>query len=421
MKVLGIIAEYNPFHNGHLYHINSSKAIYQADAAVCVMSGNFIQRGEPAVADKWARAEMALSSGIDLVLELPVVYAMSSAEFFAYGAVKILDSLGVVDYISFGSEAGSMELLDAAASVLFEEPEEYRELLKAALSRGISFPAARQEALEAYLSASGAAEVLSSSNNILAVEYLKAIKKLSSRMQPVTIQRKQAPYNSEELTGAISSATSIRKLLDSSDIIKNKALFSNTKALLSITMPEASAKILMREIEAGRAPVFPSSFDTILLSALRRMAPEDIRNLPYVSEGLENRITEAAAASGSVNELIDRICTKRFTRTRIQRILFSALAGIASNDIEAFQENGGPCYIRVLGFNDNGRRLLSQIKNKATLPIIMKTADFKKDSNPFVSRMIQLEAAATDQYVLAFEDKGSRNAGQEFTRNVLRV
>jgi predicted nucleotidyltransferase len=383
------------------------------------MSGNFIQRGEPAIVDKWARAEMALRSGIDLVVELPLVYAMSSAEFFAFGAVKILDSLGIVDQISFGSESGNLELLETAASVLANEPGEYKVLLREALGKGISFPAARQAALGDYLTSGGersslAAEVLSQSNNILGVEYLKALKKLSSRMKPVTVPRISSAYNSEELTGAISSATAIRKLINRSE--------GNMDAeLLKSIMPLSAGEILIREISAGKGPVFSSDFDGILLSILRRMSPDAARTLPYIAEGLENRIIEAAGSAGTIEDLVEKISTKRYTRTRIQRILFSALTGLTAEALNTFNSSGGPCYIRILGFNEKGRKLLSGIKKHATLPVIMKTADFRKAQNPLLSKMLELEAAATDQYVLAFCSQGDRKSGQEFTRNIVRI
>ena len=217
MKVVGIVAEYNPFHYGHLYHLQSSRSLTEADCVVVVMSGNYTQRGEPAVVSKWARAEMALLSGADLVIELPVAYAMGSAEYFAYGAVRLLDSLGVVDAMCFGSESGDIEDLQAIASILADEPEEYKDLLKNHLSDGHSFPSARQKALSGYLRGRhGKADLtrlLKSSNNILGIEYLKALLRLDSKIKPVTISRIGSDYNSTELSGKFSSATSIRNIL----------------------------------------------------------------------------------------------------------------------------------------------------------------------------------------------------------------
>jgi cytidyltransferase-like protein len=181
LKVAGIVAEYNPFHNGHLYQLEQTKALCSADYVVCVMSGNFIQRGEPAIVDKWARAEMALLCGADLVVEIPVAYAMSSAEYFAQGAVKILDSMNIIDFLCFGSESGSIDLLDLIADILHTEPEEYKTNLKEALSRGLSFPAAREAGLRRYMNGKPGStynidNIMNNSNNILGIEYLKALK-----------------------------------------------------------------------------------------------------------------------------------------------------------------------------------------------------------------------------------------------------
>lgn len=196
-NVLGIIAEYNPFHNGHVSHLLQSKDMCGADCTVCVMSGNFTQRGTPAITHKWDRTQMALSNGIDIVIELPTIYSIASAEHFAYGSVRLLDSLELVDFLSFGSECGHIEILDELATVLYEEPKEYVTLLKHELSKGISYPKARENALLIYLNdIRRYANILSNPNNILGIEYLKALKRLQSPMVPLTVERKSAPHNS---------------------------------------------------------------------------------------------------------------------------------------------------------------------------------------------------------------------------------
>jgi len=433
MKVLGIITEYNPFHNGHMYHLQQSKELCSADYTVCVMSGNFIQRGEPALVNKHARAEMALLSGVDLVIELPVVYAMSTAEFFASASVKILDSLGIVDYLCFGSESGNIEELDYVASILCHEPLSYKVSLKKYLDEGYSFPSAREKALTENLKKSSIdCNILSSSNNILGIEYLKAMKRLNSRIPPLTIGRIANSYNSEEITGSISSATSIRKLISKSNFYKsgnsgekkgtdiNDSIYRNEDVLRNL-VPEASARILLREFENGRGPVFPSHFEGILLAALRKMETEEISSLPYVIEGLENRIKTASEQAGTLDELIAGISTKRYPRTRIQRILFSVITGLTAKDLEDFNRNGGPQYIRVLGFNRKGRELLSLIKKSASLPIIVKTADWKNSENALLRRMLKIESTATDIYVLGYSNPEFRKAGQEFTQNIVRT
>lgn len=415
MKVLGIVAEYNPFHNGHLYHLQASRELSGAGCVVAVMSGNFTQRGEPALVDKWARTEMALKNGIDLVIELPLAYAMASAEFFAYGAVKLLDSLGAVDSLCFGSESGDLSALAEAASILGEEPHRYKLALKSSLSRGKSFPAARQEALSTYLKQEHGQDNLSSSlknpNNILGIEYLKALRKLGSRIQPMTVGRAGSDYRSEALSGKRSSATSIRNAIASMP-------WEESKKHLEETLPEPTLDILEREFELGRGPVFPSDFTLPLLSALRKMSVEEIRNLPYMEEGLEYRVKQAAENTGTMEALLDAVCTRRYTGTRIRRILFSTLTGLSRSQFEAFQSGGGPSYIRVLGFNNTGRQLLAGVRETASLPVITKAADSKNSTNSELSAMLLLEAAASDQFVLSFRNPEYRKSGTEFTRSV---
>lgn len=418
MKVMGLIVEYNPFHNGHLYHLEESKKICGADYTVCVMSGNFIQRGEPAVVNKWARANMALSSGADLIIELPFPYAMSSAEFFASGSVKILNDIGIVDYLCFGSEHGNIDDLDFISQILIDEPHAYKSFLKQELDRGISYPAARETAIKEYIKHSNttkqvhAESLVSSSNNILGIEYLKALKRFNSKIIPFTIKRVNNEYGTKQITGNISSATSIRSFISTNS---SQAL----KDVLQKVLPEASLDILLEEMAEGRGPVFAEDFYTIIASQLRRMKPEQIKGYPYVSEGLENRIKASAGSAGSYDELVEGICTKRYTRTRIQRILMSILTGMTLEQADMFNRYNGPQYARVLGFNKKGKQLLSLIKQKSVIPLVMKTADFVKSCNPLLKSMLELEAMSTDIYVLGYKNPAFKKAGQEFTQNVV--
>ena len=231
MKVLGIVSEYNPLHSGHAFHIRASVEKTGATHVICVMSGHFVQRGEPAVADKWVRAKMALLSGVDLVLELPVVFSCSSAELFAYGSVRTLHHTGVVACLSFGSEQGELGSLWRIASALYDEPAAYRELLKNYLGEGHSFAVAREKALTGYLR--GLPDnIMSQSNNILAIEYLKALKGLRSSIQPTTIKRQGSAYQEAEIAPSFSSATSIRAFLQNNG--------SLTDPVISANIPEVS-------------------------------------------------------------------------------------------------------------------------------------------------------------------------------------
>ena len=221
-KVLGIIGEYNPFHNGHLYHLEQSKRMTGANYTVAIMSGNFTERGSTALINKWSRTEIALNNGIDLVIELPVLYATSSAEGFAEGAIKILNSLKVVDYISFGAETSNIDILQEIANILYAEPKNYKALLAQELNKGLSFPKSRENALMLYLNNEKYSNIISSPNNILGIEYIKALKKLKSNIKPISIARFEAGYNDTSYTGNIASATAIRNIVKNGgfDILK---------------------------------------------------------------------------------------------------------------------------------------------------------------------------------------------------------
>lgn len=380
MKTVGIICEYNPFHKGHLYQIQQTKKLCEADLVVAVMSGSFVQRGECAFCDKWARAKMALFCGVDLVVELPVVYSSQSAEFFAQGAVKILNEIGV-DYISFGVENDNIEDLKSAAQFLLEEPPKYKKELSKALDTGMSFPAAR----EAAAAACHVKGVLSTPNNILAVEYLKALFKIGSKIEPVAVLRKGSEHD------GVGSASYIRK-----------AGIDNAKEYL----PKKAYDIIMEEIQKGAAPVRPSAMDSIIVSRLRLMEALEIANIVDVGEGLENRIKEGARLYSTVWDIADYVKTKRYTHSRIRRIMINSLLGITQDHVTA-----DPEYIRVLGMNKKGMEVLRKIKKKGSLPIITKTADAKS------SPMLKLDLKATDIYSLAYPNPALRKGGLDFIKS----
>lgn len=394
-NVLGIIAEYNPFHNGHLYQLNSSKSITNSDYSIAIISGNFTQRGDVAIVDKWTRAQMALENGIDLVIELPTVYAISSAENFASGAVKILDSLGIVNFLSFGSECNDISILSQVTDVLVDEPPEYKTLLSHELDKGVSFPKARERALMMYLNdVRRFASVLSSPNNILGIEYLKALKRQKSPMQPITIQRKDSKYNDDTIPtdSQFASATALRKLCAThhSDILQR-------------FMPEASYNLLSSAMENGNIVKSLSDFDKLIIYTLRKMTTDEIANLPDVSEGLEFAIKSAVNQCNTVCELLSIINTKRYTQTRLQRILLYAILGITKKDMQLSKITKP--YIRVLGFNDKGRELISEIsKTNKKLTIISSVKKFM-DSNPNknMKQLLEKDIWATNVYTLGYE------------------
>lgn len=410
-NVLGIISEYNPFHNGHLHHLTESKRITHSDYSIAVMSGNFTQRGEVSIVDKWSKARMAIENGVDLVIELPTLYAISSAENFANGAIKILDSLGIVDYISFGSECNDISVLKDVANVLCEEPSEYKTLLTHELSKGISFPKAREKALMMYLNdVRRFANVLSSPNNILGIEYLKALKRQKSTIEPVCIKREGSGHNDSHISPSskIASASAIRNLCLSNDI-----------SLLDNVMPESSFDILNTNIRKGNIVKNLSAFDKEIIYTLRKMSTTEIANLPDVTEGLEFAIKSAANSCNSVVELLSLVDSKRYTKTRIQRILLYAILGITKKDMQV-SLNTKP-YIRVLGFNDKGRGVLGEIsKRNPKLELVSSIKKFMdKGPNKNLKLMMEKDIWATNVYTLGYEYDSKANL--DYTQKLITI
>ena len=409
-RVLGIIAEYNPFHNGHLYHLDASKKITGCDYTVAIISGNFTQRGSTSVIDKWSKTKMALQNGVDLVIELPVLYSISSSENFADGAIKSLNSLEIIDYLSYCSEAPDITVLDSIADILCNEPKDYKKLLTTELDKGLSFPKARENALLDYIKNTNTFEndkqdfeeykkALSSPNNILGIEYLKALKKYNSSIKTVCISRFATDYNSSDFSGSIASATAIREL------IKNKD-FNSIKTVI----PENSYSVLMDCINSGHIVPDLNCFEKELIYTLRKMSTEEISNLPDVSEGLEFSIKKAANSCNTINEFLDIVKSKRYTVTRLQRILLYALLNISKEDMQLSKQVEMP-YVRVLGFNDNGKKLISEIATKhPELKIITSVKKFiDTNSNKDLQVLFNKDVLATDVYSLAFENNSLAN------------
>jgi len=391
MKVTGIIVEYNPLHNGHLYHLQQTKQITNCDYVVAVMSGNFVQRGEPAIINKWARAEAALNAGVDLVIELPVIYSISSAENFAYGAISILNKLNIIDSICFGSESGDIEPLFKIAQILAEEPKEYKNLLKKFLKQGLPYPKAREFALNNYFKDEN--NLLQTSNNILGVEYLKALIKLNSNIKPYTIKRIKNNYNDINITSNIASATSIRHNFDNYDLIKT-------------TMPEFSFEIIQREKQLGKGPVNLNNLADLIFYKIRSLTANELSKIHDISEGLENKIKYAAEESSTIEGLLNLALSKRFTKTRLQRILLYILLGITK---EVYLQNIKEInYIRILAANSNGRKLLKYIKDKklVDIPIIINPSKYDKE-------LLSLDIKATDIYVLGYSNPKYKIAVQD--------
>lgn len=412
MNICGIIAEYNPFHNGHAYHIEQTKKETNCDAVVVIMSGNFIQRGVPALFDKWTRTKMALQGGADLVIELPMFYATSSAEYFAQGSIGLLDGLGVVSNVSFGANTNDLDALKRIANVLYLEPENYKKLLHSELKKGTSYPIARSNALKNFLkkeyNAKYIADILLDPNNILAIEYLKALLYSNSQIKPVLIERKGTTYNSTNIVDNMCSATAIRNLLEKNEL----------KTVENV-VPDEVFKMINQEIVNGRAPMFLSNYEKEILYTLRKTSTADLANIADVSEGLENLLKKASNDGMELENVIDIVKTKRYTRTRIQRILLHTLLDVRKTDVEDYKHN--PQYIRVLGFTKNGEKVLSQIGNLSNLPVVTSVSKFLKNANETSKKMMEKDIMASNIYTLGYQIPKYRTVNTDYTTPIVTL
>lgn len=391
MNITGIITEYNPLHNGHIYHLNKSISKSKADATVCVMSGNFVQRGFPAIIDKWTRTKFALESGVDLVIELPVYYATSSAEFFAKGSVSTLDSLNVVNSLCFGSECGNINTLYHISKILAHEPEVYKKNLQDYLKDGMSFPSARSKALIQYISKSTnfsrfsshseLTEILSSSNNILGLEYCKSLIKLNSSITPLTITRVGSNYNDTEITTEFSSATSIRTNMS------NAFDLEILKSCLPRNVFNCISELKRSKYDfTNGAQMFNYIKHKLFINK------NVVKALPDYEEGLENKFIKAFSSTSTLNDAIEQIKSKRYTYTRINRMITHLFLGFDSVNYGLLR-NSTPSYIRVLGFSSKGRQILKLVKERSDIPII--TTVKKNHSN-----LLSHDISATNLYSL---------------------
>ncbi len=414
MKVACIISEYNPFHKGHEFQISETRKILGEDTAVlAVMSGNFVQRGGPALLDKWDRSEIALSCGVDLVLELPALYATAGAELFAKGGVKAALATGICTHLVFGSESGDLKKLQEAAGLLLEENEDYTAILKEKLDTGISYARARQEAVFEYSGDPALAALLESPNNILAIEYLKALlTEENSHISPLTIQRQGSGHRDLTLDGTdFVSATAIRQTLAD----EGKDILEITELLLD-KMPSPSLAKLLYKMKTQKALTNPRAFDDEIMARL--LSGDDFDPALYDGfiEGLDNRLKKLAKKSESahltVESLIKEAASKRHAHSTIRRALYAMLLGISKEDRLMAEHPSAPFYLRVLGFNKKGRYLLRMMRKNATLPIISRASDFREFNsreNPLLKRVAALDIAATDLYSLKLSEENGRD------------
>lgn len=428
MKIVGLITEYNPFHNGHLYHIRESLRITGADAALVVMSGDYVQRGTPAIMPKRLRTEMALYCGAGAVLELPVCYATGSAEFFALGAISLLNSLGIVDSVCFGSECSDLPLLQKIAGLLVDEPEQYREILRHELKLGKSFPAARQTAVVFCTGDPRCADILKDPNNILGIEYLKALKKCGSSIRPYTIQRKGAGYHDCQLNGLYSSASAIRSLLaySSSSIQTEFTGDDSTELSFSDILNELGNQVpkkcleLLSDFHKIQYPVYQNDFSLILKYKLLNKHPESLVRYMDVSPELAARICTSLNDFFNYKQFAGLLKTKELTRTRINRALLHIMLGIKKDYVAEYINGGYNFYARLLGFRKDCSRIITEISQKSALPLLTKLSE-SRELCDLGQRMLRDDILASNLYTSVVTDKFKTAFLNEYKQRIIKI
>ena len=443
MKTVGIIAEYNPFHRGHAYHLQKAKELADADYAVVVLSGDFVQRGGPAIVDKYLRAEMALRSGADLVLELPVSYATGSAEAFAQGAVSVLEAVGCVDALCFGSEAGGLSALLSYARLFEEEPPAYRELLREALRQGLSFPAARSRAAEEYRNLTErilpccaddadcrrSASLLEEPNNILGVEYCRALIRRSSSIRPLTLPRRSSGYHDLSLDTEMASASAIRQAVFQAYEAYKTGRTGETAAAgagsllpssLENQLPPASRRLLAAAL-ASYGPVRLNDFSSILSYRLLTLSRKELSSFQDVGEDLAARMENCRFQVTTAEAFADLLKTRQLTHTRVTRALCHILLGLTQADLDARKAASWPVYLRALGFRESARPLLAEIKKRSACPLLVKAADASSVLPPEQLALFEQDVSAAHVYEAVKENRRGGAPIHEYTRSPIVV
>lgn len=402
MKIVGLITEYNPFHSGHQYHMEKTREITGADAVIVVMSGNFVQRGAPAIMPKHIRAKAALKSGASLIIELPVCYATGSAEYFAYGAISLLEKLGCVDSVCFGSECGDIEVLQGFAQIIHDEPEEYKGFLNDYLKQGNSFPLARQKAMKDFLKSQTADSVLGEPNNILGIEYLKALYRLNSKIRPYTIKRVSSHYHDEILQEHYSSASAIRKVMSE----QNEFDWNSQ-------VPDCCVS-LYKENYQLRYPVSANDFSILLKYKLLQETKESLTEYLDVSKDLANRILNKLNQFVSFEQFCELLKTKETTYSRISRALIHILLGIKAADMKEIE------YARILGFQTEASDVLSLIKKKARISLVTKLTTVENLSVS-AKKMLEQDVYAANLYESVIADKFQTAFKNELEQQIVKI
>lgn len=411
MKVVGLITEYNPFHNGHKLHLQEAKKLTQSDKVIVIMSGNFVQRGAPALIDKYQRTRFALEQGADVVIELPTCYATASAEGFALGAVSLLNQLNVVDCLCFGSESGDIKELNVAASLLINESKEFKEQLTFHLRNGLTYPAARHKAFVSCYpdNTTNQGSLLASPNNILGIEYIKAIHQLNSPIIPYTITRQIAGYHDIELHSTITSATAIRKSIEDT---------ANPLSQIAKHVPKAVYSILEQEYQHS-FPLFEDDLSNLLHYRLLFESYESLLSYLDINDSLARRILKYKSQLLSFSSMALTLKTKDITLSRINRGLLHILLNIKKDSYERFQHENYTQYARLLGFRKESRSFIRQMQDTSAIPIITKLANYKKNLTETGILMLKQDILAADLYQIMIQKKYNHLVKNEFTQGII--
>jgi len=394
MKVLGIIVEYNPMHNGHIYQIEQAKKLINPDYTVIIMSGNFTEQGNISVLDKFTKAELAIQNGVDLVLELPTIYATSSAEYFAKGAINILNNLNCITHLVFGAECNNIQVLQNIAKVFNEHEKDIIEACKKVDNKSVTIAEARAEILKEYLNQQEL-DCIDKPNNILAIEYLRNLLELNSKIEPILIHRDTVQHNSIEIASNIASSTAIRELLKRQELDEIKNLVPN------------NVYTKLKDIDTD----YVQNFWNILKYEIIKLGANGLMNIHEISEGLENRIIECVKTSNSYEEFIQNVKSKRYTLGRIKRICINILLGISK---DSFKTLSDALYARIIKFNSSKEELMSIINKSALIFVLSKITDAELlKLNEIIRQSLELDILATNIHNIILNINSN-----EYTNNI---
>lgn len=393
-----IITEYNPFHNGHNYQISKIKSDFGCDNLVVIMSGNFVQRGDVSIASKFTRTEMALNSGADLVIEIPQIFATSSAMYFSKGSISVLDKLGIVDKLCFGSENTTIENLTNISKFLIDEPDEYKKNLKNHIKKGHSYPKSRSLSLKDMCFS----DTIRTPNNILGIEYIKSILELNSNIIPITINRTNN-FHDKEIKNNITSATSIRDNIGNINLIKS-------------TIPKECFDIFYNDIKHNKYDI--NNISNILHYILRSKSKEYLINIADMNEHIYNRLIHTINSTFYITEIIDKMVTKNYTKTRIQRVIINIILDNKKDDLDYFLKNGYP-FVRVLGFKSKKQHLLKEIINYDKIKLVTNLKNAHKILNDFELDLLYKDINKTNYFLLSNLNKNNISNANTFENKLI--